>query len=385
MSERSADQGVTCSVEGYEWLRGARAEWDDLVEASTCDPLFNGWAWRSCWWRAYSEADERFPARLCILVLRNAQGRLDAVLPLYLHRVALRGALRWQRLELLGCNLRGGRDDLELSEYCDGCVRRDCEQVAADAFSATLLALDWDDFSAQGVREDSWLQQALLPALQQRSQQTHRALRVRQLDAMRSWGVRLIDAGDNWRSRLSSNVRRRVIGQRGRIAEASFEAVERADFPALLQELNGYHVARWGRPVYSPQRQLFHERLLALLPENALAASTLRAGDSPISVLYNLRLNRHEYNLQSGFNAAASHGLSPGYQHLGYAIERAAQDGMVYFDMLGGDGRARAYKADLGQHGCTMFGWQVLRSPGLKLLYRAWDAWGSLRRRSGHS
>ncbi len=398
MSERATDAGVTCSVEGYDWLHSARTEWDALIEACACDPLFNGWAWRFCWWRAFEEdsgsaADTARTAnvnynvnntaapaagQLPVLVLRNAAGRLDAVLPLYSHRALVRGRLRCRRLELLGCSLRGGRGGLEMSEYCDGCVRIGYESVAATLFAAAMLSLDWDDFSAQGVREDSWVQQHLLPAVQKQSQGR---LRIRELDSMLSWGVPLAEGSDRWRNRLSSNVRRRVIGQRGRVANASIRAVARGEFPAFVQALNGYHVVRWGRPVYSPQRRLFHQRLLDLLPDDAFAATTLLSGATPISVLYNLRLNNREYNLQSGFSADATQRLSPGYQHLGYAIERAARDGVDYFDMLGGDGRARAYKADLGELGCTMWGWQVLRSPMLKVLYRVWDAWSAYRTR----
>lgn len=392
MSERATDAGVTCSVEGYDWLSSARTEWDELISSSACDPLFNGWAWRFCWWRAYLEAGESDQAsasdvrpsnadaansRLYILVLRNAVGRLDAVLPLYVHRAEVRGRLHCRRLELLGCSLRGGRAGLELSEYCDACVRIGHERVAAKMFAAAMLKLDWDDFSAQAVREDSWVRQQLLPALHQ---QSHTRLRVRELDSMTSWGVPLSEGGDRWRGRLSSNVRRRAIGQRSRVADAALRAIARSDFPALVEELNRYHIVRWGRPVYSPLRQRFHERLLDLLPDNAFAATTLRAGSMPISVLYNLRLHDREYNLQSGFSADAARGLSIGYQHLGYAIERAAQAGVAYFDMLGGDGRSRAYKADLGERGCLMWGLQVLRSPKFKLLYRAWDAWAAYRR-----
>ena len=381
MNEGAIDVRVTCSVEGYDWLQSARAEWDALIEACACDPLFNGWAWRFCWWRALAEDGGPAAAQLHVLVLRNAQGRLDAVLPLYAHRAGVRGRLRCRRLELLGCSLRGGPVGLEMSEYCDGCVRVGCEATAARLFAAAMLSLDWDDFSAQGVRDDSWLQQHLLPALQKHS---HGALRMREPDSMLSWGVALAAGSERWRSRLSSNVRRRVIGQRVRIADVRIQAVARAEFPEFVALLNGYHMVRWGKPVYSAQRLLFHQRLLELLPEGALAATTLSSGTTPISVLYNLRLNKREYNLQSGFNAEATQGLSPGYQHLGYAIERAGSDGVDYFDMLGGDGRARAYKADLGELGCTMLGWQVLRSPMLKVLYRVWDAWTAFSARRAH-
>jgi hypothetical protein len=349
-------------IEDAGWFGRARAEWDDLVAHAGCDPLFNGWAWRSTWW-AHFDGDAR--ARLSVLVLRDASGTLCAALPLYRHVARLRG-LPVSRLQLLGSAL-GVDGDNEFSEYCDGCVRPGYERVAAVHFARLLHGMRWHELVSQCVRDDSWFARHLVPALEQHG------CALRRLDPFIPWGVDLAHGADPWRAGLSANVRRRAIGQRKRLAAPRLEPVGRASLAAFLDELNACHVARWGKPVYSPRRIAFHQALLELLPADALRSSILCDGDVHVSLLHELRLGGREYNLQSGFHAAQAQQLSPGYLHLGYAIEAAATVGVHYFDMLGGDGKQRAYKADLGAQACTMHGLQVLRARWLRLLYALRD------------
>ena len=350
------------AIEDAAWFASARVEWDALVEHAGCDPLFNGWAWRSTWW-AHFDADAA--AHLSVLVLRDASGQLCAALPLYRHVARVRG-IPVRRLQLLGSAL-GVAGDNEFSEYCDGCVLPGFERIAAEQFARLLLGMRWHELVSQCVRDDSWFACHLVPAL------ARSGCALRRLDPFIPWGVDLTQGAEPWRAALSANVRRRTTGQRTRLLAPSLQPVGHAAFPAFLDELNACHVERWGKPVYSPRRIAFHETLLGLLPEDALRASVLRDGEAHVSLLYDLRLGGREYNLQSGFHAARAQKLSPGYLHLGYAIEAAAAAGVHYFDMLGGDGKQRAYKADLGAQACTMHGLQVVRARWLRLLYALRD------------
>ncbi len=357
-----AEQDLRCSIEDGAWFSAARAEWDQLVAHATCDPLFNGWAWRSTWWRFF---DGDAGARLSVLVLRDASGRLCAALPLYSHAARVRG-LSVRRLQLLGSAL-GVAGDNEFSEYCDGCVRSGYEVVAASVFARELLRLRWHELVAQCVREDSWFERHLVPAL------TRAGGAFRRLEPFVPWGVDLCAGIEAWRAGLSSNVRRRTIRQRARLQEPRLVRTEPAGLAQFLAELSRCHGARWGRPVYSPRRIAFHAALLDCLPADALQASTLCAGDAHISLLYDLRIGDRMYNLQSGFHPEHAHRLSPGYLHLGYAIEAAARDGARYFDMLGGEGKVRAYKDDLGAPAVTMHGLLIVRARWLRMLYALRD------------
>lgn len=367
-----AAMAFTVSIEGADWLAGAAPEWNELVADAHCDPLFNGWAWQFAWWQHLDLGVDPAPAQLRILLLRDHTGRLIAILPLYEHATRLLGRLPIRRLQLLGSRLRGSGDN-EFSEYCDGCARHGYEAIAAEHLAATLMDLPWDDLAAQCVPARGWIATHLIPAL------VERRITARNVDAMRAWGVDLRPGYAGWRDGLSSNTRRRAVAQRNRLADANVDSVERGGFAAFVADLNTLHQRRWDKPIYSERRQSFHTQLLTMLPEDALAASVLRDGDTRLSLLYNLRLQGREYNLQSAFDTESAQRVSPGYLHLGYAIERAAAAGMAYFDMLGGDGKTRAYKADLGAAGVDMWGYQLLRSPKLKVLYRAWDRWTAYR------
>lgn len=364
---------LRCSIEPESWFFASREAWNELVGESDSDPLFNGWAWRCNWWRQFDDGCAgQLQARLNVLVLRDANSRLLAALPLYSHVAPLKWGLKAKRLQLLGGFVRGAGDN-ELSEYCDGCVRRGFEQRAAEHFAATLMNIEWDDLCAQCVAGESWIARELVPHLQARRVQ------LRMLDPMQSWGVDLSAGVDTWRNSLSSNVRRRTIAQRNRLVDARLESVTRSSFRAFVDELNTLHLVRWGKPVYSPQRIEFLEALIDDLPAGSLVASTLNDGNARISLLLNLRLDGREYNLQSAFNADATQKLSAGYLHLGYAIECSTRDGMRYFDMLGGNGKYRAYKADIGSPEALLTSLQLLRSPKLKILYNAWDAVAAYR------
>lgn len=364
---------IHCSIEPESWFLASREVWDELVGESDSDPLFNGWAWRCNWWKQFDDGcTGQLRAQLQVLVLRDADARLLAALPLYSHVAPLKWGLKAKRLQLLGGFVRGAGDN-ELSEYGDGCVRRGFELRAAEHFAATLMNIEWDDLCVQCVSGESWITRELVPQLQARRVQ------LRLMDTMQSWGVDLSAGVDAWRSSLSSNVRRRTIAQRNRLVDARLEPIARSSFRTFVDELNTLHLVRWDKPVYSTQRIEFWEGLLDDLPANSLVASTLNDGDTRISLLLNLRLDGREYNLQSAFNADATQKLSAGYLHLGFAIELATRDGMRYFDMLGGNGKYRAYKADLGSPETLLTSLQLLRSPKIKLLYNAWDAVAAYR------
>ena len=74
-------------------------------------------------------------------------------------------------------------------------------------------------------------------------------------------------------------------------------------------------------------------------------------------------------------------GLSPGFLHLGYAIEAACRDGIQRFDFLAGRGLHRDYKRDFAadQHAADTL--HIVRKPSLRALFRIVDR---LRGRTSH-
>ena len=88
-----------------------------------------------------------------------------------------------------------------------------------------------------------------------------------------------------------------------------------------------------------------------------------------LSVMYNVRVGATLYYLQSGFDPARSHGLSPGYLHFGYAIEAACSEGAERFDLLAGSGRHRDYKRDLLTESVPVVTYHLARRPLSRALY----------------
>jgi len=107
--------------------------------------------------------------------------------------------------------------------------------------------------------------------------------------------------------------------------------------------------------------------------KGALQMTELCQGDAPLSVMYNVRLGDVEYNIQSGFDVPASKGLSPGYLHIGYALEAACETGIKEFDFLAGPGLHRDYKQDFGSVRTQLLTVHVLRSAPLAWLYKEYD------------
>ena len=96
--------------------------------------------------------------------------------------------------------------------------------------------------------------------------------------------------------------------------------------------------------------------------------------------MYNVRIGTTEYNVQSGFDSTASRGISPGYLHFGYCIERACDEGVRDFDFLAGPGRRSDYKRDFATQPTQLATMQAIRSRPLAWLYRQYD-----RRRAADS
>ena len=359
---------LVLAIEGASWLAAARAEWDALVELCDCDPLFNGWAWRATWWARFGSLLE---GSLSVLTLREG-GRLVAALPVYMRKVRLFGVLPVSRLELVGgCLQSAGRS--EFSEYLDACVARGYEQRAADVIIPALLALPWDELHLQNVPETGWIERHVVPAL------AARGMYLLELGAMRTWHVDVANGFAPWARGLDANIRRRAIAHRARLdapAVRKIPATELGEFFALL---NGFHRQRWGKAIYSDARIRFHQELLALLGPRANQATVLMHAGQPLSALYDVRVGDTVYSIQSGFGDGVKRTVSIGYLHLAYGVEAAAAEGAKAVDLLGGGGKHRDYKKDLGQPGALIVSRSAIRAPLLRAAVRAQEAVRRLR------
>jgi CelD/BcsL family acetyltransferase involved in cellulose biosynthesis len=133
------------------------------------------------------------------------------------------------------------------------------------------------------------------------------------------------------------------------------------------------HFERWQRPFNEHWRRFYGAIAVSQAARGVPVISVLEFNGEPISVLVNFRADRREYSIGAAFTPVAVKRVSPGWLHLGMAIERACADGMEVFDFLGGEGKNEQYKAAFGGRSERLLCLQLLRAPRLKWLYRAWD------------
>ncbi len=141
-----------------------------------------------------------------------------------------------------------------------------------------------------------------------------------------------------------------------------------------MTDLNRLHQLRWGKPAFVGPRLSFHQHLArGLAGRGELAVSRLRVAGAVVSVLYDIRKGGRQYNINMGFDPTFSGKLSLGLIHLGYAMERAAEQLVTTYDFLAGPGQRSDYKRYLSQERRQLSCLQVLRGRLLPALYRWHD------------
>lgn len=342
-----------------EFLAG-RDAWQALLSRTPADALFMSWDWVSCWW-AHHEALLR--AQLCVLGVYSQAGELQGLAPFYRHECRHRGLFRVRRLELLGNAWR--HDTAIYSEYLDVLADPGQRTAVCAALRDWLRAnREWDELVLANLRPGS-----VAAAL---ARDCAGFVHVRHVESATGWRLTLPGSFEDFCAALSSNTRRRVLRQRARLADAACVLVPAAEHAASLARLEALVEQRWGRAPAAQLRARFHADVVGRLGE-AVRLSELRSGAQRISVLLNLRAGDTEYYLLSGFDAASAQGLSPGYLHLGYAIEAACDARMRHFDFLAGRGLHRDYKSDFAAQATPLESLHLVRKPSLRVLFRLAD------------
>ena len=343
----------------------SRTEWDNLCMCANGDPLFMSWLWQSLWWTHFGPEND---LHLHIIAVRNSQNKLIALAPFCQRNLNVHG-VSTIRLEALG-NLWQGPQTMR-SEYIEPLIDPDWLEPASSAIADSLLRLDEvDELIIHDCPINSRSAGRIVSKLQNRwfvrkmvrlgEDETRYALLPNDMSKF------LSELGPNTRRRLYG--RRRLVETTGNVKTAEASASNLALF---FEDLNRFHVHRWGQPVFEDRRLAFHMELASeLLKSGRLKLSRLTVGEKTISILYDIVAGEREYNLQMGFDQDFLKGkLSPGILHLGFAIEEAILEGRKEFDLLAGFGKTEQYKNRLTNCGVQLCTWQAIQPKLRQLAY----------------
>lgn len=340
------------------------ADWRAVM--SGADPLFMSHAWRKHWWALWGAR----AGTLAVLTCTDAHGLLG-VAPLYRDRPRLFRAYGYDRIQLIGCSY--GALSTPRAEYNSFLLRAGSESQAFDALAQQLERMPWQELVLQDVIVDSPMDRAL------RGWINRRGFALREILQDQAYAVNTAGSFEDYLASLGSNTRLKLFNRRKLLATLGVPQVSNL-FPERVDEffdlLNAFHRERWGADCFGTESLSFHKKLIhSLAQEGAeIDLSLLSLGETPLSVLYNVRCKGRVYNLQSGYLERFHPKISLGSLHLGYAIEAAFRSADAeHFDMLAGRGKQSDYKRAIANEIMVLKSYKVVRSRLLRTLYRLKD------------
>ena len=298
------------------------AAWDDVARAARCRAPFLGWTWQHHWAAVFAEG-----RRLDVRHIRDADGRLIAILPLY--------ETAPDAFELVG-----GAD---ISDYLDLIAVAGHEDEAWAALLAARGAerARWVLHAVPAASPTTRAVSALAPTLGLAANVTLEE-RCPVLDLPASWETYLASLSGKHRHELTRKIRRfdrEVADGRAVVVRAPDAVAARlADFVTLHRR------SRVGKAKFMDERmeRFFRAVLPALAARDAVALWFLEAGGAPVASFVCLEWDGTVGLYNSGFAPEAAP-LSPGLVLLSQVIRDAIARGRPRFDFLRGEER---YKLD---------------------------------------
>jgi CelD/BcsL family acetyltransferase involved in cellulose biosynthesis len=324
------------SPAAFEDLAG---EWNALVAGNPASPPFIRADWLALWWRLVGRGD------LCILAVRDEDGALIGVAPLYCDGSGGQPVIR-----MVGY---GPLFYMDISDYLDFAVAPGCE---ATVYAAVLDALTgarrgiepppWDRVELCNVGEWSPLPAGL---------EVHAAawgLEVERAPLYVCPVIRLPDSWEAYLETLDSKQRREI---KRKLRRASGENHTRwyvvgpehdieVEAAAFIQMM-----ARSGKgkeEFLIPQmRQMFLEGMRVAQAGGWLQLAFLEVAGRKAAAYFNFDYHGRIWVFNSAIDADASAGISTGWVLLAHLIQAAIEDGRGYYDFLRGD---EEYKLHFG-------------------------------------
>lgn len=304
-----------------------RAEWTDLLEASTHDSFFLTWEWLYTWWKHLHGN-----RRLHIVTVRH-DGRLVALAPLALRPRQWKRLMPFGLLEFLGCGSVG-------SDYLSLIVRRGFEGTALPALIAMLRRSGY-------VLELSHVDRTCEPMMAAAAELRAQGWQEQRTTVERCPYIAL--EGHTWESYLGTlgrthrtNFRRKLKRLHQLYALRIDEARTDSERRAALDILVNLHLKRreelgGSDALHTPELLTFHEEVTAVaLQRGWLRLYVMWLDDRPAAAMYGFDYGGNFYFYQSGFDSAFAT-YSVGLVMTGLGVQAAIARGIRDFDFLHGE------------------------------------------------
>ncbi len=347
-------------------------QWTNLLERSSSDKLFMSWEWLSTWWDIFAEPN----MSLRLFVAQDSFGKLMGIAPFYLSTVITKKIHRTKRLQFIGNCWRG--QPTMRTELLDFIVDNACSREVIGALYEYIdSSAEWDELVLSDMNKKSETFQILS------EQKLIKNSYYRSAEEFESYHLNILGNFTDFCSLLGKNTRLKLVNRRKlleTLGKVEFHEVTDGDLSSSFDLLNSLHKQRWGNPVFEGKRLQFNRTVAQLMAlKKGLLFSILTLDGKPVSIQFNYILDKHEYNIQAGFDEDFHKKISLGYLHFGYEIESAFKKKLKVYDFLAGEGKNTQYKARLTSCTTKIVCMQIIRSNVLKILYRLYDYYSGFR------
>lgn len=298
---------TTLLLEPLQLTDSVAEDWARLAQAS--GNIFATWEWNSLWWKYFGRG-----RKLLATACRDGDGRIVAILPLYLSSVRPLRVIRF---------LGHGQGD-HLSPICAPADREAAARALRDALGREAFDLFLGD---KMPPEAGWT--ALLGGRMLRRTGSP----VLRFDG-KSWEELLASRSSNFREQVRR--RERKLGREHDLSFRFCDDPERLDDD--LGVLFRLHLARWSDTGawYSPAAEAFHREFAARALERGwLRLWLLELDGRPAAAWYGFRFCGAELYYQAGRDPEWERG-SVGFVLLAHSIRAAVEGGMSEYRFLEG-------------------------------------------------
>lgn len=303
-------------------LVNLKEEWRDLLGQCATHTIFQTWEWNQLWWKHFGE-----PGGLFLLTVRNSEGRLVGIAPLYRN---FDGNDR-KRIQFIG-----GTD---VSDYLDFIVT---EAEEAAFYGAVIDFLGshsefWDIADLHCLPAGSPTVSTLSELCEQKALRGTLTFEdvCPRTELPPSWNEFLAGMSQKERHEI-----RRKINKIQREAEnCRHAATTAASFSEGIESFLELHRKSGTRKTDFMNQKMegfFREMAWTFLQEGWLELLFLEANHSKLASLFSFRYGRTIYVYNSGYDPEFGH-WSPGWVLISRSIQDAIERGMETYDFLRGN------------------------------------------------